>query len=119
MWARIVEIMLGCWLIVSPFIFRHDAAQTSLWVNDMLCGFIAVLLGFFSFWNRTAWAHFLLLPLALWLIVFAYLAGHPAPAYAQNQIVVGLLLAMFAIIPNDADLIPPDWRRFYEKEDKI
>jgi hypothetical protein len=82
----------------------------------MLYGLIAILLGFFSFWNRTVRAHFLLLPLAAWLIVFGYPAGLPAPPSAQNQIVIGLSLAMFAIIPNDADLIPPAWRRFYKSE---
>lgn len=108
--------MIGCWLLASPFIFRHEAAHTALWVNDMLCGLGAVAVGFFSFWRRTWWAHFLLLPLAGWLIVYAYLAGLPSPPSAQNQIVVALLLAMFAIIPNDIDRMPADWRKFYEDE---
>lgn len=27
MWARVVEVMLGCWLAVSPFVFRHSADE--------------------------------------------------------------------------------------------
>jgi hypothetical protein len=54
------------------------------------------------------------LPLSLWLIGFAYLTSpHPAPPALQNDLLVGLLLMMFAIVPNEAAAPPPAWRDFY------
>jgi hypothetical protein len=111
MWARVVEMMLGFWLIMSRFVFPYETG--SLLTNDLVCGFIVIVLAGLSYWPKTFWAHFLLLPVALWLIVYAYTFGHPAPPTAQNQIVTGLLIAMFAIIPNGADELPDDWKRFY------
>lgn len=113
MWARVVEIMLGFWLMASPFVFRFAQTDTSSLANDLLCGTSAIVLGLMSFWNRTHWAHFLTLIVAIWLIGFGFIGGYPSPPQAQNQIVVGLLLGMFAIIPNRANEMPEDWRKFY------
>lgn len=104
--------MLGFWLMASPFIFR--VSEITSVANDLLCGLAVTVLGFLSFWSRTSLAHFLTLIVALWLIVFGYIAGHPAPPSAQNQIVVGVLLGMFAIIPNRANEMPAAWKRFYK-----
>lgn len=105
--------MLGFWLIMSRFVFRHDAAEGWFLTNDLLSGFAVMILGFLSFWQKTYWAHFLILAVALWLIVYGYLTGYPSPPAAQNQIVTGLLLAMLAIIPNDIDELPESWKKFY------
>jgi hypothetical protein len=56
--------------------------------------------------------HFFTALLALWLIGVGYLAAsRPGPPGAQNEIITGLLLLMFAVIPNEADLPPEPWRR--------
>lgn len=107
--------MLGFWLMASPFVFRFAATNGSGLANDLLCGVIAVILGFLSFWNRTSWAHFLILPLAAWLILSGFLHGYPAPPEAQNRIIIGMLLGMFAIIPNYIDEMPKSWRKYYEE----
>lgn len=115
MWARVVEIMLGLWLMASPFIFHYVEADRSSLANDLLCGSLAMAFGFLSYWNRMGWAHFLILPVAAWLIAFGYLTGNPAPPQAQNQIIAGILLGMFAIIPNRTNELPEAWRKFYNE----
>jgi hypothetical protein len=110
MWARVFEIALGLWLVISPFIFMHGPEATSLWVNDLACGSAIILLALLSFWRPGRHAHFGIGLLAIWLIGFGYMAGHPAPAAAQNHILLGLTLLMFAIIPNEANLPPEPWR---------
>jgi hypothetical protein len=110
-WPRVIELMLGCWLVLSPFIFRHDFAETMFWWNDMCSGALVVTFSLTSFARRFHYAHFGTLIIALWLIGFAYLtAGHPAPAAQQNELATGLLLLMFAIVPSEVTLPPPGWR---------
>lgn len=116
MWARIVEILLGVWLIASPSIFRSGETGMRGTVNDLLCGILVVVLAVFSFSSRLGGAHFLILLAAAWLVINGYVAGHPAPAAAQNLIITGLLLAMFAIIPNHIDKMPRSWREFYSQK---
>ena len=117
MWARVVEIMLGCWLAISPFVFDHPVENSAWWINDLCSGFAVGTLALLSFWTPLRHAHFGLLLVALWLIGFAYLAlPYPTPPALQNDLIVGLLLLMFAIIPNEASLPPQKWRDFRTKE---
>jgi len=110
MWPRVVEVMLGCWLGMSPFIFRHNSYQRELWWNDLGCAFAVVTLSLLSFWRCCRAAHFGLCAVAIWLVAFGYAeAPVPAPPALQNDILVGMLLLMFAIIPNEANLPPRSW----------
>jgi hypothetical protein len=119
MWARVVEVMLGCWLAISPFIFRHSVDERWLWVNDLGSAFAVVMFSLLSFWRPLRHAHWGIAVVGLWLMGFGYFASpHPLPAALQNDLLVGLLLVMFAIIPNEASLPPRRWREFYEQSDK-
>lgn len=112
MWARVVEIMLGCWLLVSPFVFGHPSDDAVAWGIDFAAGSLVILLGLLSFWRPARWAHLALLLVAAGLIAGAYArSGESALASAQNHMSIGVLLLMFAIIPNDASQPPHGWRR--------
>ena len=114
MWARVIEVMLGCWLAVSPFVFRHPAEQTAFWLNDLICAAAAILLALVSIWPPLRYAHLANAGVALWLIGYAFWASvYPTPPALQNDIIVGLLLMMFAIVPNEASLPPQSWRDFH------
>lgn len=116
MWARVIEVMLGCWLAVSPFIFRHPADDKVLWFNDLFSATAVIVLALVSFWPPLRFAHVANLAIALWLITFGFWASsYPAPPAMQNDIVVGLLLLMFAIVPNEATRPPRPWRDFLAK----
>jgi len=110
MWSRIVECMLGCWMLISPFIFAHAPHETALWTNDLTTGLVLILLSLASYWRPMGWAHWAILIVGVWLVAFGRLQqSPPLPAALQNDIVVGLLLVMFAIIPNDASTPPESW----------
>jgi hypothetical protein len=117
MWGRVLEVMLGLWLGLSPFIFGHYPAHQPLWVSDLACGTAMVLLALLSFWHPTRYAHLLNLVVAGWLVGFGYLyGGYPATPGFQNNIFVGLILVLVAIIPNEADQPPRSWRRYYQQQ---
>jgi len=110
MWPRVVETMLGVWLAMSPFIFRHPAQAHALWASDWICSLLIVHLALFSYWRPAGFAHLLLIPVGLWLVGFGYVnAGGDAAAGYQSSILTGLTLLMFAIIPNRAANPPEAW----------
>jgi hypothetical protein len=113
MWARVIEVMLGCWLAMSPFIFRHDADNRFLWFNDLLSALAVIVLALVSFWPPLRFAHVANFAIALWLIAFGlWSSPYPTPTALQNDIAVGLVLLMFAIVPNEATQPPRPWRNF-------
>lgn len=110
MWSRVVEIMLGVWLVISPFVFSHPTSVPAWWINDLLTGSLVILFGFFSYWPPTRFAHVLTILVACWLTGFAYINGFGDPAAAsQNHLVIGVTLLMFAVIPNHASRPPRSW----------
>lgn len=110
MWARVIEFNLGCWLALSPFIFRHSANEAVLWWNDLACAFVVAALALISYSHRFRYAHLALGLVGIWLIGFGYfMSSHPVPAALQNDVMVGWLLLMFAIIPNQSSHPPDEW----------
>lgn len=110
MWPRMVEIMLACWLAVSPLVFRVPPEQTGIWAADLAVAFVIMTLAFLSWWHRTRRAHLFTIPVALALGLWGYLQSEPIPPAHQNHVAIGLLLIMHAILPSEG-LQPPDpWR---------
>lgn len=114
MWARQAEVVLGLWLWISPFVFAHDPQRIGLWIHDFGCGALLVVIPLLAHWRPLHRAYLALLPVAAWLIGLGWWQTwgsgiHPDPAY-QNWIMVGLLLAMFAVVPSDASRPPTTWQ---------
>lgn len=110
MWPRVVELMLGLWLLISPLVFRVPAGQTLVLASALVCAAVAVIASLASFWRPLRHARFATLAAGLWLVISAEVQARPLLPPEQNQIVVGLLLVMFAIIPGEASQPPLPWR---------
>jgi hypothetical protein len=111
MWARVVEAMLGCWLAISPFVFRLGADDTVVWTIDFVAAAAVITCALLSYWPPTRHAHLVTAVISLVLVGFGrFAAPSPGPPELQNLIVVGLLLLMFSIVPNNASQSPRAWR---------
>jgi len=111
MWARNLELAFGLWLALSPFVFGHPGEAALLWTNDLACAAVIVVLALASYARRWRRVHLGQLVVAAWLIGFGWVSAHEtATPASQNHILVGLLLAMFAIVPSRASEPPLPWR---------
>jgi uncharacterized membrane protein len=109
MWARDLELALALWLAASPWIFGHAAASARL--HDLSVAAAVAVAALLSYGRRTRRAHLAELPLAAWLVGYGWWsAAEAATAASQNHVVVGLLLAMLAIVPSEANRPPLGWR---------
>ena|ERR671922_2815943 len=114
MWPRVLEIMVACWLAASPFVFHHPADRLDLWITDVGSALAVATLALATWLPRFRRAHLLALLVAGWLVGFGWIGSRAEPLVAyENQIVVGLLLLMVAIVPTEASKPPILWRRFY------
>lgn len=111
MWARVMEFAFGCWMLCSPFIFRgeHRGELFSLW--DFACGALIISFALLSYYERTRYAHVgtLVLSLAMILVPRVMLAPEVPPA-GENFMMIGLLLLMFAMVPNQASRPSRAWQ---------
>jgi hypothetical protein len=110
MWARTAEIILGLWLAASPVIFGTYGSGYGTAALDHAAGVIVLIFAAMSFSKTFGWAHYATLALSPVMVLSSYLTtAHPAPAHVQNRIAVGLVLMIFAILPNNAGQAPvPD-----------
>lgn len=111
MWPRVVEGMLGCWMLVTPLVFRGTTSVEEYTTSALVSGAVVIVMALLSFWEPTRLARFVTLGVSLWLALHGYFAAErPGPPAAQNEIMIGLTLLLFAIIPNEATRPPRAWR---------
>lgn len=116
MWPRVVEIMLGVWLIISPFVLRYENEHLWMWFNDFSAGAFAMTFSLLSYRSSTRRSHLFLLILSGWLLCYGmFIVEQFDSAAAQNVVVIGLLLLMIAIIPSESSKPPVEWREFYQQ----
>lgn len=107
MWPRVVEVMIGAWLVITPLVFRGTEDVDRYAVNAVVSGSVVITASLMAFWRRTAWMRLVTLAVSCWLAGHGYLSAvRPGPPAAQNEIMVGLLLLLFAVLPNDVNRPP-------------
>ena len=110
MWPRVVEVMLGAWLVISPFIFRDTSGLERYTVSMVVSGTVIAVASSLAFWSPAAGARYVTLLTSLWLMAHGYFfAARPGPPAAQNELVVGLVILLFAVLPNDVNRPPEKW----------
>jgi hypothetical protein len=119
MWARVVETMLACWLAISPLVFHRGDATATLWCIDLAAAALVAVLALASYWPPTRHAHVAIIAVALALIAAGMAAPYPPAPSDQNHLAVGLLLLLFAIVPNQAAQPPKAWQTFDSAEKRF
>lgn len=111
MWARIVEIMLAFWLAISSFIFQSSCPDLWFRKNDLICSSLLLFFSLLSFANRFEKMHLCNGGVTLWMIFVAF--HFPAAPILENELILGLLFLILALIPSHSELPPKGWRDFY------
>ncbi|HZP59093.1 MAG TPA: SPW repeat protein [Opitutaceae bacterium] len=96
-WASGINLFLGVWLFISPWIITYVAAE-SRW-NDLIVGAAVVLFSWIRLVNRgragvPSWINLLL---GLWLIFAPFVMHYVSNGQRWNSVVVGVIVAVLAI----------------------
>ncbi len=112
MWPRILEVMLGLWLVLGPLIFRLEAGDLTLTINHLIYGAATVVVSLIAI--RARFLRVVTITIGLWLIGYGYVAGgYPAAPGCLNLIVIGVLLSVLGLIPTDCLQPTESWRQYY------
>lgn len=117
MWPRIVELLMGAWLLASPLVLENAPGGVDR-VVTWLSGVAVLALSGSTFAERFRRNHLGNLVVAAALIAWGWSqAPRPGPAWAQSLILTGLLLGLVAVVPTQASLPPEGWRRYLAEEE--
>jgi nucleoside-diphosphate-sugar epimerase len=120
LWAHLMVVALGVWLITSPFQFglfdpeiatltaRDVTAERNLWDpalrnaltgwSNIASGLLLMLFGSLSLWQRHSWAQWGTTLVGLWLLFAGLVFWTPSAAAYANDMIVGALAIAFSIL---------------------
>lgn len=96
-WRDVANLVLGVWLVLSPWILAYTGATTAAW-NAWIVGVVIAVAAFAALIAFHEWEEWVNAALAAWLIISPWVLGFTVVTAAMwNQIIVGLLVAALAI----------------------
>jgi hypothetical protein len=119
LWAHFLVVVLGVWLLTSPFqfaLFDPAAASTvrdvteerGLWEpalrnvvtgwNDVVCGLLLMLFGSLALSPRFSWAQWGTTVVGLWLLFAPLFFWTPSAAAYANDTIIGTLAIVFSVL---------------------
>jgi hypothetical protein len=97
-YASGLNVLLGIWIIASPFVLAFTDNTTALW-NDIIVGAVVLILGLVRLEGTriTSWASWGNLILGIWLVIAPYILTYSDLTKALwNDIVLGIAVAILA-----------------------
>lgn len=94
MWARLMTVLLGLWLMASPAVLRFGGAAR---INVLIAGPLIAAAGIIAISEITRPFRWLNVALGAWLVISSWLFGHTW-AVLLSDIVAGVLVALLACV---------------------
>ena len=97
-WASWLSVILGVWLIISPWVVGFAGDTMATW-NTLILGIVVVLLGFYATRTADPTPSWLNVALGIWLIVSPWVLGFTTSEGAMaNSVILGVITGMLALI---------------------
>lgn len=95
-WSQIPLLVLGLWLIVSPFSLGYRSVPM-IW-SDVISGILVTVLAVIAFRTKLVWAAWATTFVGLWLAFAPVVFRTPDAAAYANDTLVGMLVVTFAVL---------------------
>ncbi|MEO8574334.1 MAG: vitamin K epoxide reductase family protein [Pyrinomonadaceae bacterium] len=118
LWASFVNLLLGSWLITSPFAFGYQSAGMT-W-SDVISGLLVIVFSLLAASRKfNAYARWAVCFVGIWLLFAPLVFWSPTSSGYLNDTLVGALLIAFSVLVTmmpgmdmsvmDGADIPPGW----------
>jgi hypothetical protein len=102
-WKDVVMLVLGLWLLISPFVLQLSSYTEMAALNSYVFGIGVMVVAAIALARPKMWEEQLNLAIGLWLFIAPYVLGFQAETAAMaNHMALGLLImgdAMWAVEP--------------------
>lgn len=110
MWARIIELLIALWLVISFFAFGYHS-------DCLIVAAAIALFSLLSYRESLNKMHLLNALCAFYLLYVSYTYPVvPLPFHYQSMILSAFFLLLLAIIPSRASEPPLAWQRWNSRE---
>lgn len=97
LWASFVNLLLGAWLVTSPFTFGYQSAGMTR--SDVVSGLLVLFFSLLSASRKfNAYARWAVCFVGIWLLFAPLVFWAPTAAAYLNNTLVGALLIAFAVL---------------------
>jgi hypothetical protein len=94
MWAQILNVGLGLWLMAAPAVLQYAGRAA---MNDYIVGPVVASIAAVAVWEITRQLRWINLVLGLWLLIAPWVFGYEWITLAHGTL-VGLLLMTFSLV---------------------
>lgn len=106
LWLGWVNVILGAWLITSPWLLAVAAGDGPVAWSSWSVGAGMVMLGFFAMYKPALWSYAIGIPLGAWLIASPLMLGFAGISFeTANAVIIGLLVMGYALLAMRIDTI--------------
>ena len=96
-WQDWVNLVLGIWLILSPWILGFSGTPAAMW-NAVIVGVVVGLMALMHLRGGPLWEEWVNVVLGIWLILSPWILGFSGMANALwNAVIVGVLVGALAL----------------------
>ena len=96
-WQDPVNLVLGLWMVISPWILAHQGEAGPTW-NAVTVGVLIAALALFELFKVKAWEEWTSMALGAWLVISPWVVGFSTLGAAMwNAVIVGLAVALLAL----------------------
>ena len=96
-WEDPLNLVLGLWMLVSPWLLDHVANAGATW-NAVIVGAIIALAALIALFQVRAWEEWTNVVLGVWLAISPWILGFSGLTAAMwNALIVGIVVAVLAL----------------------
>ena len=95
MWAQILNILLGLWLMVAPYILGYGPAASD---NGHIVGPTITTFSVIALWEATDGIRKWNYPFAFWLLLSPWILGYDNMLATGCDMLVGILVIIFSSV---------------------
>jgi hypothetical protein len=96
-WEDWVNLVLGIWLCVSPWILQFGGDEMIVTQNAVLVGFLLIVTETVTLVSFRVWEEWISVVLGAWLVVSPWVLGITALVPMANFVIVGLAVLVLAL----------------------
>lgn len=93
MWAKLMNIVLGIWLMAAPSVLEYGPAASD---NGHIVGPIIVTFSTIAFWESTYIVQKWNYPFALWLLLSPWVLGYEVATASMSDMAVGMMVLVLS-----------------------